>query len=297
MNSPFPVRNVGELAEMLGVTETELRLIAKTATTSYWHKDIPKATGGTRRLTSPYPRLKLIQQKLHKCLFQKIPLITGASHYGLKGRSNISNACEHVSGRTIFTFDLKSFFPSIRPERVNRALIDELGSPESVASIITKLVTSDYQLPQGAPTSTDIANFVTLRLQRRLHGLAKRWSLKFTIYADDITFSGASLPPDVIDRIKNIVRHEGFKIHPEKGGVYDKSMPQVVTGLNVAHGVTVGKLKKAWRAERHRMAIEHQAGNITDAERVKADARYQSRMAYAASAVRLYSRQLQRTRP
>ena len=296
MSRHFPAKTIGQLAEILDLSEKELWQIAKTATTSYWHKDIPKASGGTRTLTSPLPRLKLTQRKLHKCLFQKIEL-GGASHYGLKGRSNITNAWEHVDCRAIFTFDLRSFFPSVRPERVNRALIHELGCTKSVASIITKLVTSDYQLPQGAPTSTDVANIVTLRLQRRLYGLAVRWSLKFTIYADDISFSGATLPPDVIDKIRNVVRNEGFKIHPEKGGVYDKSMPQMVTGLNVAHGVSAGKIKKTWRAELHKAITEHEAGNITDVERAKAEVRYKSRMGYAASVVRLNSRQPSRKRP
>jgi hypothetical protein len=289
MTRPFPVENIQQLAEILGVTEAELWQVAKTAATSYWHKDIPKPAGGTRKLTSPFPRLKLIQKKLHKQLFQTIQL-SGVSHYGLKGLSNITNACKHVDNKTVFTFDLKSFFPSVRPERVCRALVDELGCPKPVASIITKLVTSDYQLPQGAPTSTDIANLVTLRLQRRLSGLAKIWSLKFTIYADDITFSGGAIPHEVIDKIKHIVRDEGFKIHPEKGGVYDKSMAQIVTGLNVAHGVTVGKTKKEWRAELHKVTTEYEAGNVTGEERAKAEARYRSRMAYAASAARIHAR-------
>lgn len=285
MKYGFPIPTVKDLAQVLEIPEVELRQLAKAASTSYWKKEIPKPSGGTRLLTSPLPHLKLIQKKLHKKVFQQVPM-PGSSHYGLKGRSNISNAWEHAGRAAIFTFDLKSFFPSVRPERVHRSLVTELGCSESVASIITKLVTADYQLPQGAPTSTDIANVVTLRLQRRLYGLAKQWGLRFTIYADDVTFSGSKVPPDIVSRVKQIVRSEGFKIHPLKGGVFDKSMSQIVTGVNVCHGATVGKVKKKWRAELHQATQKFAEGHITDEERNKALLRYSSRMGYAASITR-----------
>lgn len=45
-------------------------------------------------------------------------------------------------------------------------------------------------LPQGAPTSPLLANAVCGKLDRKLLGLAKRFNLNYSRYADDITFSG-----------------------------------------------------------------------------------------------------------
>jgi hypothetical protein len=44
-------------------------------------------------------------------------------------------------------------------------------------------------LPQGAPTSPVLTNIVCQKLDFLLTGVAKRFGLKYSRYADDITFS------------------------------------------------------------------------------------------------------------
>lgn len=44
-------------------------------------------------------------------------------------------------------------------------------------------------LPQGAPTSPILTNAICEKLDIRLSGVAKRFGLNYTRYADDITFS------------------------------------------------------------------------------------------------------------
>ena len=44
-------------------------------------------------------------------------------------------------------------------------------------------------LPQGAPTSPVLTNVVCQRLDYLLTAVAKRFGLKYSRYADDITFS------------------------------------------------------------------------------------------------------------
>lgn len=286
MKCRLPIQSISELATALGISVKELWRIANNANNLYSRWQEPKPSGGMRDLSSPYPPLKPIQQKLHKLVFAKIAF-TDPSHYGIKSKSNITNARQHKGCRAIFTFDLKSFFPSIRPERVHRALVDELGCPEDLASLLTKLVTCNYQLPQGAPTSTDIANIVTFRLQRRLSGLAKQWGLSFTIYADDVTFSGTKIPDEVTHKIKAIIQGVGYRIHPTKGGVFDKSCSQIVTGINLAHGGSVGKTMKLWRAQLHQSATKFATGEISEDDMLRAQKRYKGRKAYAESVKKL----------
>ncbi len=277
----FPINTTTELATLLSMPVHNLWSLVKAPEKSYVRWSEPKSSGGVRNFSTPIPRLKAAQKKLQKLIFSKT-ISSRFSHYGIKKKSNVTNARAHKGCDFIFTFDLKSFFPSIRPERVKRALIDELGCPESLASLITKLVTVDYQLPQGAPTSTDIANFVTFRLQRRLYSLAMQWGIKnFTIYADDITFSSNNIPYGFIKMVKKIVREEGFKIHPEKGGKFDKSGEQIVTGINIAHGLTVGNMKKNWRAERYQNSLLFQERKISMEEFNVSERRYNSRMGYS----------------
>ena len=277
----FPINTVSELSTLLSMPIRDLWRLAKNTDKSYFTWKEPKSSGGFRSLCTPDSRLKEVQKKLHKLVFSKI-IHSRFSHYGLKKKSNVTNASEHYGNDVIFAFDLKSFFPSIRPERVRKALIDEVGCPAPLASLITKLVTLNYQLPQGAPTSTDIANIVTFRLQRRLYSLAKQWGIKkFTIYADDITFSGNNIPHGFMKLAKKIVREEGYKIHPEKGGVFDKSGNQIITGINITHGLTVGKMKKIWRAERHQIFLRYLKGQISTTDFDSSEERFNSRIVYS----------------
>ncbi len=284
MNHPlFPVNSIAELANLLSVSENDLWYLANNPNKLYTTWNEPKSSGGFRNFSSPKSQLKKVQKKLHKLIFSNI-IPSRFSHYGIKKKSNITNASEHYGSDVIFTFDMKSFFPSVRPERVNNALIDELGCPRPLAVLITKLVTVNYQLPQGAPTSTDIANIVTFRLQRRLYPLAQQWGIdKFTIYCDDITFSGSNFPDGFIRMANKVVKEEGFKIHPltHKGGIFHKAKEQIVTGINIAHGLTVGKMKKTWRAEKHQNSILFREGKISMEEFDSSEERYNSRVLYS----------------
>jgi len=219
------IGSVSELAFILGTNEDYLLCLAKNVERYYREWTEPKESGGTRKFTSPQGRLKKTQKDIHR-LLSRIDFGIN-SHYGIKKRSCLTNAKVHKNTRIKFTLDLKSFFPSVRPERIYTALIAEQKCSPEVAILLTKLVSVNYELPQGAPTSTGIANIVTLRLQRRLNGLANKWALKFSIYADDITFSGNFIKDDFVFLAKKIIRDEGFKIHSAKGGVFNKWRIQV----------------------------------------------------------------------
>ena len=274
------ISSVSELASLLEVSVSRLYSIAESAADYYGKKIEPKKSGGTRTLFPPRFPLKGIQQKLHKIISSRTDPYS-SSHFGIKRRSNVTNAKRHLRSREGLTCDLKSFFPSIRPERVVKALVDEQGCGPEVARIMTKLVTYKFQLPQGAPTSSDIANIVTMKLQRRLNGLAKRYNLKFTIYADDITFSGTRVHDGMFRRVIEIVKSEGFKVHPQKGGFFNKTDCQLITGVNISHGASVGNLKKRWRAELHNAKIAFERNDITPEQYLVAEQRYSSRIIYS----------------
>src|SRR5208283_5175545 len=105
----------------------------------------------------------------------------------------------------------------------------------------------------------------------------------FTIYADDITFSGNSIPQGFKQRVLKVVREEGFRIHPQKGGVFNKSKDQIITGISIAHGPSAGKLKKIWRAERHHNKVKLERGEISRVEYTTSETRFAARMVYATS--------------
>jgi hypothetical protein len=276
------IRSVPELAHLLRVNIQYLKNLTSRAKNSYRFWTKPKKSGGFREYSEPEPELKKIQRRLHSLFrYLKYPSTT---HYGIRQHSNITNAIAHKGKKVIYELDLKDFFPSVHPTRVYRALIEEEKCSPPVASIITQLVTVNHQLPQGAPTSTDIANIVTFRLQRRLNGLAIRWRNTFTSYADDLTFSGNNYSESFMKYARQIIKEEGFTPKLSKEKIATKSHAQVITGVSISHGISISRKKRRiWRAELFEIRRNYYEGKVDDAALKKAENKFKSRSVYVES--------------
>jgi retron-type reverse transcriptase len=116
-------------------------------------------------------------------------------------------------------------------------------------------------LPQGACTSPALANQVALRLDRRLSGLARKFNLSYTRYADDLTFSAAEPIKErigyVIARVRHIAEDEGFRVNESKTRVLRRHAAQTVTGLVVNERPTLRREEiRRLRAILHRATKE-----------------------------------------
>lgn len=92
-------------------------------------------------------------------------------------------------------------------------------------------------LPQGAPTSPVLSNIVCHRLDQLLTGLANRFGLKYSRYADDITFSSMHnvyhQGGEFLNELHRIITDQGFFINESKTRLQKKGYRQEVTGLLV----------------------------------------------------------------
>ena len=98
-------------------------------------------------------------------------------------------------------------------------------------------------LPQGAPTSPVITNIVCQRLDYLLSAVAKRFGLKYSRYADDITFSSMynvyQPESDFLKEIHRIVTDQNFHIKESKTRLQKDGYRKEVTGLLVNDKVNV----------------------------------------------------------
>lgn len=106
-------------------------------------------------------------------------------------------------------------------------------------------------LPQGAPTSPTITNIVCRKLDFKLNGVAKRFNLKYSRYADDITFSSmhsvftknSPIKNDAgrtfLEELNRVITEQNFHIKESKVRLQRKGYRQEVTGLNVNEKVNV----------------------------------------------------------
>jgi RNA-directed DNA polymerase len=264
------IATTGDLAGWLGVEISDLEWFADlkglgTKTNAspirhYHYRILAKEFGNIRLIEAPKSRLKVLQRKILRAVFEKIPAHP-AVHGFLKGRSVKSFIAPHVGQRVVLRMDLQDFFPSIAGVRV-QTLFRTLGYPEDVADRLGGICTnaaphdlwnglelrmvrrqlretrdlySRPHVPQGAPTSPALANLCFYRTDCRLASLAKSAGAVYTRYADDLAFSG----DEAFNRraehfslhVAAIVMEEGFQVHHRKTRVMRQSMRQHLAGL------------------------------------------------------------------
>ena len=92
-------------------------------------------------------------------------------------------------------------------------------------------------LPQGAPTSPILSNIVCQKLDFLLTGVAKRFGLKYSRYADDITFSSMhnvyQPGSEFIGELHRIITQQNFNIKESKTRLQKDGYRKEVTGLLV----------------------------------------------------------------
>ena len=150
-------------------------------------KTYKDGTVKTRVIRPSYKRLKVIQSAIKRNILSKIELPSNV-HGGVKKRSNITNAKEHQGNKFKFTTDFQEFYPSVSFDRVYSMFL-LLGYSNHIAHWLTKLTSKDFELPQGTPTSTHIANIVFLPIDKKLIRLCEENVITYTRYVDDLTFS------------------------------------------------------------------------------------------------------------
>lgn len=184
------------------------------------------------RMINPSIRtLKVVQKRICSLLYSKIssaPYAFGST----KGRSCVSNARFHQGNKYVFQTDLRGFFPSITSKAVYQMYVRHGFSPD-VASILTRLTTYKGHIPQGAPSSSLVANLVFAKTGEVIADYCKRHGLKFSTYVDDITISGPSDFQNLIPEILNIIRQDGYTISHHKT-TYKTNHPEI-TGVKVGN--------------------------------------------------------------
>ncbi len=215
--------------------------------------EIPKKSGGKRKISAPVDGLKIIL----KCLNMILQEIYEPSKYAMgfaKNRSVVDNAKRHINQNYVFNIDLKDFFPSITRARIcARLKVKPFEFSDDIARMISGLCTMKvtdgenvkYVLPQGAPTSPTITNIICDKLDHKIAGLAKRFGLNYSRYADDITFSSShnvyQEESDFRKELQRIVTDEGFVINDKKTRLQKRGSRQEVTGVIVCEKTNVTK--------------------------------------------------------
>ncbi len=229
----------------------------KIASNRYVSFTVKKKSGLDRQIHAPVKGLKAIQRSLNlifQVVFTPHPAATGFTN----GKSIVSNASQHSKSNYVYNIDLKDFFPSIDQARVWKCLqlrpfnLSKENGRLELANIIASLCCSSMEverlntegqwekaiknvLPQGAPTSPLITNIVCQKLDFLLSAVARRFGLRYSRYADDLTFSSLhnvyQKDSDFIKELNRIIVQQGFHVNQAKTRLQKEGFRQEVTGL------------------------------------------------------------------
>lgn len=214
---------------------------------------IPKKSGGVREISAPRALLKSFltyTNKLLQAFYDAPQYVTGF----VPEKSVVDNAEFHIGKNFVFNTDLKDFFPSITKSRISATLKHPpFNFNDTIADAIAGLCCTEtvidgkkhWVLPQGSPCSPVLTNIVCQNLDRQLQKLAKKYRLRYSRYADDITFSGNRnvfrKDGSFQRELKTIIVGQNFTINEKKTRLQPKDMRQEVTGLVVSDRVNVSR--------------------------------------------------------
>ncbi len=212
----------------------------------YTLKEIPKRNGNTRTIHAVNGRLRTLQKKAHEWLSNMYSPKAVAKGFVIGG-GIIENAKIHRNKKLVVCYDLKDFFPSITFARVRGMFMSypfNFSTQKATCFAQTCCLPEENgSIPQGGITSPFVSNMICRRLDERLQGLAIKKRMKYSRYADDLTFS----TDDNVDYekltkiVSEIVFEEGFVLNVEKSRILTKSNRQVVTGIVVNEGLNVNR--------------------------------------------------------
>ncbi len=244
---------------------------------AYTSFKIKKKSGEDRILHAPVNGLKEIQKSLNlifQCVYQPHKAATGF----VTGKSIVDNAKLHINQNYVYNLDLKDFFPSIDQARVWGRIkvapfnLESSDGRKKIANMIATLCCIPMEverfidgkwkkittpvLPQGAPTSPTLTNAICERLDIRMAGVAKRFGLNYTRYADDITFSSkhnvTEINTGVFEKIydidgafdkevRSIIKSQNFHVKESKVRLQKQGYRQEVTGIVVNEKINVNQ--------------------------------------------------------
>jgi hypothetical protein len=205
-------------------------------------KQETKSDGSIRQTFDAYPQLKGIQTKIKQRILQRVTF-PQYLHGSLPGCSPRTNATIHVGAKITFAEDISNFFPSASSDLVQRIWTDFFGFSEDVAQILTMLTTKAGGLPQGAVTSSYLANLAFWDYEPDLVADFIGRGLRYSRYVDDVTVSSRErISPDqktyVVRQVYGMLLHHGFQPKRTKHEISTASQSQRTTKL--MHNKRVG---------------------------------------------------------
>lgn len=189
-----PIGSVQALSDALRVHPGLLKSIASRASDSYHPFTVTSKSGKERDVHEPKTHLKRIQKRINREIFESVnypSYLKGSIRDTENPRDYIRNAQTHSRAETLIGLDISNFFPSITSAQVDSLFKQFFKFPSDVSELLTSLTTKDSSVPQGACSSSYIANLVFFNSEYRIVSKLRKAGITYTRLLDDITLSSS----------------------------------------------------------------------------------------------------------
>lgn len=253
---PPAILSLEHLSLLIGIRAETIFGITNSPSSFYRTFKLKKACGGFRRIDAPLPSVLMIQQWILSNILEKIECHPAAKAY-IRGQSIKTNAKFHRAQKYILKVDVENFFGSIKEYHVANVFID-IGYTTAVSVGLAKLCCLNGCLPQGAATSGYLSNIILKKFDKEVFDFSRDLKLRYSRYADDITFSGESIDkPDVIKKVGDLFKPLSLKINRQKTKLVAKNNKQKVTGVVVNKKLSVEKTYLRDLRKSHYFVMKH----------------------------------------
>jgi len=236
-DSPFfRLRTKAKLAKLLWVSPAKLKRMLHLEG-KYVKFKKPKKNGKMRDISDPIPPLKNIQSRI-KVLLSRV-VSPDYLFSPVEGRSYVDNAAQHIGARSVRLLDIEDFFPSCTINKVIWFFHTKMECSPDVSVILARIATENGVLPQGSPCSPILAYFAYIDMWEEIEAEVYSAHCKLSVYADDLTISGNTVPESMIWSVKKILHRHGHRhsVHKERAR---RDRPVEITGVILTrYGLTV----------------------------------------------------------
>ncbi|WP_371317672.1 reverse transcriptase family protein [Pseudomonas sp. D2002] len=189
-------------------------------------------------------------------------------------RDYIENSKLHAGSKHLISLDIKDFYNNIKQSSVLDVFKYFFKFPEDVSSLLTQLVTLNGRVPQGACTSSYVANLILHNSEYSIVSRLRSKGFTYTRLLDDVTISSKqhldqNTSTKLIIEVAAIFKKHGLRLNSKKTRIErsdDLKAKYEVTGVWVGHGVP--KVRREDRRHiRHLVFIcekEHETDRYSD---------------------------------
>lgn len=277
MDKPYyPLNPIGSLAALsvtLGVPEKLIIDICQDIDSHYSSFVITSKSGKLRDVHEPKYNLKRLQKRINSRILSKVNFpeyLQGGLRDEASPRDYVKNATIHAKAETLISLDITSFYDSITEAWVFKIFKHFFHFPDCVCEKLTKLTTKNGSVPQGACTSSYLANLIFYDKEYLIVSRLRQKKVAYSRLLDDVTISSEKkmdevLIDKVITDVIGMFQSRGLSSNQNKKKVEHRNFrynEYKVTGLWVGHSQP--KLRKAERRYIRQLVFECEKAYIED---------------------------------